>query len=102
MEGRLELRAVVGLDPLDVERELLEHVVDEPDRAPLAELVGSPAVPARTEVLRTAVLAARPSPASRYIASKVSQTSIVAPPWSTGQPWASLTAASRLSALMRL
>ena len=37
-----------------------------------------------------------------HIASNVSQTSIVAPPDSTGQPFASAIAASRLSALMTL
>ena len=37
-----------------------------------------------------------------YIASNVSQTSIVAPPDRTGQPFASAIAASRLSALMTL
>ena len=37
MEASLELGAVVGLDALDLERELLEHVVDEPDRGALVD-----------------------------------------------------------------
>lgn len=32
VEGTLELGSVVGLDDLDLERELLEHLVDELDR----------------------------------------------------------------------
>ena len=38
VEGRLELRAVVGLDHLDPEGELLEHVVDELDVVVLMRL----------------------------------------------------------------
>lgn len=39
MELGLELRTVVGLDPLDMERQLLEHVVDELNRALLPQPV---------------------------------------------------------------
>jgi hypothetical protein len=39
VEVRLELGAVVGLDHLNGERELLEHVVDELDRCLLVEPV---------------------------------------------------------------
>ena len=42
VELGLELRAVVGLDPPDVERELLQDVVDELDRALPAEPVVDP------------------------------------------------------------
>ncbi len=41
-----------------------------------------------------------PSPASVHMTSNVSMTSIAEPPARTGQPFASATAASRLSALM--
>ena len=41
----LELGAVVGLDHLDRERELLEHVVDEPDRCGLIQPVVDPKDP---------------------------------------------------------
>ncbi len=39
MEGGLELRAVVGLDHLHPEGQLLEHVVDELDGGLLVEVV---------------------------------------------------------------
>lgn len=41
----LELRTVVGLDPQDLERELLEDVVDELDRDLLVEPVVEPQDP---------------------------------------------------------
>ena len=39
MEGGLELRAIVGLDHIDAEREPLECVVDELDRRLLVQSV---------------------------------------------------------------
>ena len=42
MEGGLELRTVVGLDHLDPEGQLLEHVVDELDGGLLIEVVVDP------------------------------------------------------------
>ena len=55
----------------------------------------------RAAIARPAVgrIAARRR-SSPYIAGNVSDTTIVAPPPRTGQPWLDLTAASRLSALM--
>jgi hypothetical protein len=45
VELRVELRAVVGLDAQDMERQLLEDVVDELDRRLLAEPVVDPQDP---------------------------------------------------------
>ncbi len=45
VEGRLELRPVVGLDDLHPERELLEHVVEELDGRGLVQSVVEPQDP---------------------------------------------------------
>ena len=45
VERGLELRAVVGLDELDTERQLLQDVVDERDRGLLVEPVVDPEHP---------------------------------------------------------
>ena len=45
VELRSELGTVIRLDHLDLERQLLEHVVEEPDRALLVEPIVDPEHP---------------------------------------------------------